>query len=136
MKKYILIEHTADIRLKIEADSEQELFLAALQGMAQIINSQANLHQKPSLSQKITIRSLDTTTLLIDFLSEVLTLSHLHKAVFFNVTFNLLTPNNLDATVYGIPVSKFLEDIKAVTYHEAEVIDNNEILSTTIVFDI
>lgn len=136
MKKYTLIAHTADIRLQIQANSQQEIFLAGLQGMTQIINSQVNLHQNPPLSQKITIRSLDATALLIDFLSEVLTLCHLHKAVFFDVTFNLLTPNNLDATVYGVPVSEFLEDIKAVTYHEAEIIQNNGILSTTIVFDI
>lgn len=136
MKKYTLIEHTADIRLFVQADSLQELFFAALQGMASIISHQACQTLDLPLTQEITLKSPDITALLIDFLSDVLTLSHTHKAVFCHATFKMLTDNHLEALVYGTLIASFDEDIKAVTYHEAEIIKKDGLLSTMIVFDI
>jgi SHS2 domain-containing protein len=43
----------------------------------------------------------------------------------------------LEATVYGRKVSGFKEDVKAVTYHEADITENEEgCLETVVVFDI
>ncbi|MBS1988360.1 archease [Candidatus Dependentiae bacterium] len=137
MKKFNLIDHTADVRLFVQADSQQELFLAALQGMAEIISPTSCHTNKSMITHIIKINSHDPTVLLIDFLSEALTLSHVYKALFCSATFTILTPNQLEALVHGIPVAQFDEDIKAVTYHEAEIIhDNQGNLSTMIVFDI
>lgn len=137
MKQYKLIGHTADIRLLVQADSQQELFLGALQGMASIISTASCHTSTPAVTHTIKIKSYDPTVLLIDFLSETLTLSHVLKAVFYSATFTILTPNQLEAVVHGIPVIQFDEDIKAVTYHEAEIVqDNQGNLSTIIVFDI
>lgn len=137
MKKYRLVEHTADIRLFVEADSQQELFLGALQGMAAIIKSEACNTHTLDIKKTVTISSCDTTTLLIDFLSEVLTLNHIHKALFCTATFIQLTTHQLNAIIHGLPVAQFDEDIKAVTYHEANIVcDTQGILSTVIVFDI
>jgi SHS2 domain-containing protein len=137
MKKFNLIDHTADVRLFVQADSQKELFLAALQGMAAII-SPANCNADTfTITHTISLTTHDPTILLIDFLSEALTLSHVYKALFCSATFTILTPNQLEALVHGIPVAQFDEDIKAVTYHEAEIVqDNQGNLSTMIVFDI
>lgn len=137
MKKFKVMEHTADIRLLVQADSQEELFLAALQGMAAIISPARCLVSTPTITHIIKLKSVDLTVLLIDFLSQVLTLSHVHKAVFYSATFTVLTSNQLEAVVLGLPVAQFDEDIKAVTYHEAEIIhDSQGILRTMIVFDI
>lgn len=63
---------------------------------------------------RLELASLDISSLLIDFLSTILTLSYENKAIFC-----------------------FDKDIKAVTYHEAEVKKNDQgKYETTIVFDI
>ncbi len=137
MKKYKLIAHTADIRLLVQANSHQELFLGALQGMASIISTAGYQTSRSTVTQTIKVKSNDPTLLLIDFLSEILTLSHVLKAVFYSAIFTILTSNQLEALILGIPVVQFDEDIKAVTYHEAEIVqDNQGNLSTIIVFDI
>lgn len=136
MKKFTIIEHVADIRLHVQASTLQDLFSASLEGMSEIINPGHCQKHQNILSYTITLSSIDTTVLLIDFLSEVLTLCHLNKAIFCSATFKSIEQKSLNVTVHGFPLSRFQEDIKAVTYHEAEIIEENGILSTVIVFDI
>lgn len=138
MKLYTIIPHVADVRLRIEADTMQELFAAALEGMAQI--SKRDFCATPrtfSLEHAVSITAPDTTALLIDFLSEALTYSHVERAIFCKAKFAKLNPTALKAIIAGSKTNSFDKDIKAVTYHEAEVKENNKgHYETMIVFDI
>jgi len=136
MKKYTIIEHTTDIRLHLEATTLEELFSVAIEGMAEIITP--GITQKPCTHQNsLRVESFDTTTLLIDFMSEVLTQTHIDNVVYYKVTFKKLADDELEATVSGIQVDRFQKDIKAVTYHEADVKKNERSnFETTIVFDV
>ena len=138
MKYYQIIEHTADVRLNIEASSYEELFEAGLDGMSQIIkNGFCKRYLEYPLKFELTVSSSDVTSLLIDFLSDVLTLSHIHNVIFCKVVFKKLTAKSLKAFIYGRRVKKFDEDIKAVSYHEAEIMrDKKGNFKTNIVFDI
>ena len=87
--------------------------------------------------KKINLSATDTTSLLIDFLSEALTYSQEERAVFTKVLFSDLDEKNIAAEIYGQTVDDFGEDIKAVTYHEANVVKNNRgNWETVIIFDI
>lgn len=137
MKNFIIKAHTADIRLHLEASSLEELFAVALIGMAAIIKPNSCTNSNLIIKKEIWLQSIDTTALLIDFMSDVLTQSHINKAIFCNVTLSQLSKTSIHATILGEPVENFDEDIKAVTYHEADVkknmLGNYE---TVIVFDI
>jgi SHS2 domain-containing protein len=135
MKRYALIDHTADIRLYVEASTIQELFQGALEGMSQII-APHTCKQQYTNHTPVAITSSDTTTLLIDFLSEVLTQTAITKMIFCSVKITRLTPTAITGTLHGHSVAGGQKDIKAVTYHEAEVKKNeNNNYDTTIVFD-
>jgi SHS2 domain-containing protein len=54
----------------------------------------------------------------------LLTLSHTEQAIFCHLEFEVLSNTQIRAEVMGTGVEYFDEDIKAVTYHEAEVIIN------------
>lgn len=139
MKSSKIIEHTADVRLLIEGDSPEELFTAAMEGMADIIKKDAaeKSSEEPDFKDSIKVNSTNLTTLLIDFLSEVLTRSHINKAVYIKAEFKKLTDNSLEAIIYGYKADFFDEDIKAVTYHEAEVkMNDGGNYETIILFDI
>ena len=145
MKKYSFLEHTADIRLKLEASTLEELFESALEGMASLMfktstpSMVSDLQSRSyrTIKESLTLSAADPTALLVDFLSEVLTVSHIDKAVFDKVTLKKLTDQELEATIHGIAVDAFEEDIKAVTYHEAYVKKNNaETYEGLIIFDI
>lgn len=120
MRRYFFLDHTTDIRLKLEASTLEELFLAALEGMSSVIKHEV-LPTDEEVSESITLTSSDPTSLLIDFLSSVLTQSHVQQAVFTSIDEFAVEDNTLSVTIHGYPVSSFDEDIKAVTYHEAYV---------------
>jgi SHS2 domain-containing protein len=122
MYQVITLSHTADIRLKIEANSPEELFLAGLQCMGNIIKE--NLCSSDfagEISRYVEIHTRDMTILFVDFLSEVLTISHTENSIFCRMEVIHLDDFNIKALIYGVKVDSFDEDIKAVTYHEAEV---------------
>lgn len=138
MREYKTLQHTADIRLLVKGDTAEELFLAALAGMDEIINKEeAQKKDDLVIVKEINIASSDMTGLLVDFLSEVLAITHTEKAIFPRAEFLKLTDNVLEARIYGRKTDKFDEDIKAVTYHEAAVRRNDKgIFETILVFDI
>lgn len=138
MRSYEFLPHTADIRMKLRADSLSELFYAGLLGMSEILVP-GFCSDSVSMEPKTTVEveAADLTALLVDFLSEVLTLSSQNKMVFCEMHFIMLSNRDLVAELAGAPIKKFGKDIKAVTYHEAEVKQNEKgDWETTIIFDI
>lgn len=135
---YKIVEHTADLRMKVTGKSLEELFKSALQAMAEIIRPDfKKLSQDKIKKRKISLAANDSTVLLINFLNEVLTQSNVNKEVYPNVAFTELIETRLMAEVRGVPVSEFYEDIKAVTFHEADVKKNERgEWETNILFDI
>lgn len=138
MKHFEFLPHTADIRMHVEASSPAELFEAALQGMNTILDTSPNKGAGTAeMEYTCQLTSPDLTALLIDFLSDVLTASYESKAIFDTLHIHALTETTLRAIVRGYSVGQFDEDIKAVTYHEAEVIRNAKgNWETIVIFDI
>lgn len=136
MRRHELVSHVADVRLQVAGDNLEELFTAALEGMDELIKEDA-CPGECTLKEKIELSAIDVTALLIDFLAEVLTLSHINRSIYSSVEFASLNNTSLSATVYGCPVTSFDEDVKAVTYHEAMVSkDPDGLYACTIIFDI
>lgn len=81
--------------------------------------------------------SVDRTALLIDFLSDVLVLMQTEKAVFCLTQITRLTETEVEAEIRGYRTPAFDEDIKAVTYHEANVHQRpDHKWETLVIFDI
>lgn len=136
---FTILPHTADVRLLVTGEDLRDVFASALKGMAAIQRHGACDVQtgKQGVREKTDIRASDKTTLLIDFLSHLLTLSHIHKVIFCHIEFDMLTETHITATITGYPVDYTDEDIKAVTYHEADLQTNETgALETMIIFDI
>lgn len=128
-----LIAHTADVRLRITSETLEGLFADALQALTEFM--QPEYLDEPS-STAIELEAADTTSLLVDFLGEVLTKCHVRLEAYTSVAFASLTATSLRATVTGRRVRAFEEDVKAVTYHEAEVVQQDGGWSTMLVLDI
>lgn len=131
IQKFEVLEHTADVRIKVFGSSPKELFKNALYALGYT--------QKPEIAEQSTvgriigtirgrrvsedfsIESMDYNTLLVDFLSEVLSRSDSQNTVFFDVKFKEFSELKIEGRIYGVKVDNFSEDIKAVTYHEVDV---------------
>lgn len=130
--------HVADVGISIEADSLQELFFAALKGMGNILKEGfCEQELTPDFKTEMRIQNDDLTVLLINFLSEALTISHTDSVIFCGIQKVLLNESFFHGIVEGNKVQAFDEDIKAVTFHEANVFRNEQgIWQTNLIFDI
>lgn len=132
---YEILSHTADLRIRVKADSLKDLFGEALRAVGEILSK--NKKNEIPVIRKIFATSQDKTALLVDFLNEILALSQINKEVYVKVNFSELSENSLEAEIEGMKVDGFDEDIKATTYHEANI-KQNKIgqWETILVFDI
>jgi SHS2 domain-containing protein len=128
-----IIDHIADVRLRVEAASLDELFSEAARGMYEIMQVRGG---GEAVQREFTLDAPDTTTLLVDFLNEVLSRAHIRREVFDSIRFLSLSATALHADLSGRGAAEFDHDIKAVTYHEADVQRTNGLWTTTLVFDI
>jgi len=133
---YSFLEHTADIRMRVTGETSEALFRDALLGMVALMSPQRKEKGK-KIKRKITIDAPDRTALLIDFLNEALVWMQTKNETYTEVKFQTLSEQNLEAELEGERAAGFRKDIKAVTYHEADVSKNFAgTWETTIVFDI
>ncbi len=132
------LPHTADIRMHIEGENLEDLFGAGLLGMTEILKEGFCAESVPLEKEiNIKLKSNDLTCLLIDFLSEVLSIGYTTRLLFCKVRFEELSSKSLNARLSGRIYESLDEEIKAVTYHEAQVVEKSSHLwQSLVVFDI
>jgi len=118
--KYEILEHTADLKIRVFGKTKEELFKNALLAMAEELKPEIDFSM-PTQKETIKIKSPDLGALLVDFLSEVLYLSQTKKEIYNDVKFSRFSDTELVGELRGAVAVSFGEDIKAVTYHNLEV---------------
>ncbi|MCZ7669724.1 MAG: archease [Chloroflexi bacterium] len=73
--------------------------------------------------------------MLVDWLSDLAYFAEMEQMVFPHITLTTVTPTHLSANLRGGPVAELVKHIKAVTYHNLEIIETAVGLEVTIVFD-
>ncbi|MBI2013717.1 MAG: archease [Candidatus Colwellbacteria bacterium] len=123
------------MRLQITAPTKEDLFREALGGLMQILYPQKAI--PVTLKQPVYVKSADSTALLVDFLNEALQLAQSNKEIYTRVKFLKFSDKEIEAILEGYKVEKFIENIKAVTYHEANVhLNKHGEWETALVLDI
>lgn len=132
-----ILPHTADMRIKVWAETLEELFRNALKGVAFYLKPEA-LGLAAKVKQKIKVEAIDINSLVVEFLSEAISLSDIHNAIFTDAVFKKFGENFLEGELCGVKVDGFDKDIKAVSYHEVDIKKNPEtgFYETVLVFDI
>ena len=138
MKKYELIEHTADVGVKAFGKNISEAFENAGKAMFDIITDESEIE---TIGQyDIELKAPDLEQLLVDWLSELLYLNTALNLVFSFFKVDIDEKNNsLKGRVFGekldISKHKIGCEIKAVTYHMLEV-RNKRPVYVQVLFDI
>lgn len=122
MKKYQLLEHQADLKIKIFGKTKEQLFANALFAMTE--NMKPKIKRPIEITeQEIKIEASNLLILLVDFLNEVLYLTQVNNKAYFNIkSINLSKSSSLKKVriktkLIGKDVLSFEQDIKAATYH-------------------
>lgn len=132
---YEFLEHTSDVRVRVSGATLEELFADAVRALFAALEAVGASDAQP-VTWRVSVDSVDRTALLVDFLSDVLVQAHVRRVVFRDVRFVRLTETELEAELQGVAAAEFGEDVKAVTYHEADVRMENGRWQTMLVFDL
>jgi len=131
------LEHTADLSIRVRGRDLPALFINAARGMFGLMADLAALEAaEPRLQHEITLQEYDREILLVAWLSELLWLNEEHGVVFTRYAITTFTPTQLHATVWGTPAPEQWKNIKAVTFHDLDIIETDDGYQVTLVFDV
>jgi len=134
MKKYQILEHISDLKIRAFGKTKEKLFLNMLKAMAE---SQKARKLGEKATREIRIKSSDLATLLVDFLNEVLYLNQVNKENYFDVKFKKFTDTEIEGELIGQKIERLGEDIKAATYHNLDLHQKEDkTWEATVLFDV
>lgn len=136
MKNFEVLEHTADLKIKVCGKDIKELFINAALAVAEQQKNGIAEEKPEGEPEVVIIESFDQTSLLVDWLNEILSRSDLSKKAYFDFKIERLTENYLKAEIRGRAVEQKETEIKAATYHNLKIVKENGVWQTAIVFDI
>ena len=130
---YKEIEHTADIGIDVYAKDFSALLHQAGLGMLHLLGIDEPKINAEELDLEFTFSQLEDV--LVQALSEVLFQIEAHDCIFLP---ERVIIRDLNACVHyvGIDSEEDLSEIKAVTYHQMKIVNDEKGLHTIIVFDV
>ncbi len=139
MKKiYKTFDHTADLGIEVYGKDQRELFVNAARALFDLITDLDKIEAKTSLS--LNIEAVDREDLLVSWLRELLYFHQSEGYLLNDFVLQDLEEQSLRATVKGEVYETnrhaLIREIKAVTYHQLKITQENEGWKARMVFDI
>jgi len=138
MKKFEILEHTADLKIRAFGKTQEELFKNMMLGMEESLHPE--IIDSEIVKRNINITSSGLGELLVDFLNEINYLNQINFEVYDEINFEQFSVKVnkciLKAKLIGKKVKRFNEDIKGVTYHDLEIKKGNNLWQAIVLFDI
>lgn len=138
MKKYKILDHTADIGIEVWGKTKKELFENAVEAMFDLIGDLTGIN---NVNEKVvTIKGADTEDLLVNFLREALYLFNgkrwiVKKCKLLELTAKLVVAQ-LQGESYNSKKHQLKKEIKAVTYHGLSVKKTAQGWKAKVIFDV
>jgi len=130
------IEHTADVEIKVWGDDLNALFIQAAKGMYHLSQIRKEENKQITRSRSFSVTGMDTESLLVAFLNEVLFYLETERIAFQEFDLEFQGNGRLQAQLEGTIVKELNRDIKAVTFHNLEIQELDTGWQVRIVFDV
>ncbi len=132
------LDHPADILLRIRGTSLEDLLVNAARGLIETIVATDSV--EPSTSTDIQVEGYDAESLLVRWLEEIHFRFDADAFVPADVEVVELTNTSVRGVLHGEHLDRsrheLRNDIKAVTWHQLEIVEKGEGLEVTVLFDI
>jgi SHS2 domain-containing protein len=138
MAPYRFLDHTADLRIEVTADSLEGLFVEAAAALFDITVGVGSIDVREF--RQVQASGDDTRELLVDWLRELLYRLSEEEMLFSRFEITNISETEIAARCGGEPFVKgrheARREIKAVTYHGLEIVRHGGTFSASVVFDI
>jgi SHS2 domain-containing protein len=133
---YRWVDHTAELELRIEADSEQAVFGEALAALGELLGERTTEEAtREEATREIAVAAPDRPALLAEWLSELVYLAETEGLVPERLERLELGGMELEATVAGrLAFPPHL--VKAVTYHRLDMWEEDETWRARVILDV
>ena len=135
---YTILDHVADLGVEIHAPSLEELFVAAARALFDLLGTLEST--RASIVEMIDIEGADLVELLHDWLSDLLFRSAARRLVFSEFRICSLDDGHLRAEAMGEALDldrhSIEREIKAVTFHNLEIVKHERGWRATVIFDV
>jgi len=141
MKKFEILEHTADIGIAAYGKTRKEVFINTAKGMFEIIAGE-NKNPKENFYDKIKLEADNLEGLLFAWLNELLYIGETRLVILNKFHIKELSDFQIKAEVEGMKINppsiKIEKEIKAATYHLLEIKKDEEsgLWRAQVIFDI
>ena len=138
MKRFEVLDHTADIGLIVYGEDLKTLFENAGEAFFHLITDLKKVRRR--VEKRIEIKGENLERLMVDWLSELLYLHDVENLLFKGFKVESVGEGGLKARVKGEPFQEGVHviktGVKAVTYHQIEVRKENGRWRAQIIFDL
>ncbi len=133
-----ILEHPSDLGIKAQGSSLQEAFCSAAHGLISIIAGSSVIESREN--REIFVSAIDRENLLVRWLTEILYLFDAEKFLTGGITFESFSDTALKARVKGEPYTatrhELKLDVKAITYHQLNIKEENGLWTARVFVDI
>jgi SHS2 domain-containing protein len=135
---YELVDHTADLGIRVWADDIRGLFEEAAKALFDIITDLTKV--EAHLKREIVVRGSSREELMVAWLNELLYLHEVERLIFCNFSITKID----EGTVTGVSTGEEFDEarhsikteVKAVTYHQLEIKEQGGRWQAQVIFDI
>ena len=138
MRRYELLDHTADIGIVAFGRDLPEAFAAAAYAMFDILTDIDNIQEAGSF--ELQISAINVEELLLAWLDELLYDFYTKGIIFCDFDIVDIADTRIKAHAHGRHIAdnrnRLKTEIKAATYHDLKIEEDNNMYSVEIVFDV
>jgi SHS2 domain-containing protein len=138
MRRFEILDHTADIGLIVYGEDLKTLFENAGEAFFHLITDLRKVRRR--VEKRIEIHGEALERLMVEWLSELLYLHDVENLLFKGFKIDSVGEGGLKARVKGEPFQEGVHviktEVKAVTYHQIEVRKENRGWRAQIIFDL
>ena len=131
------IDHTADVGIRVKAHDLEGLFETAGLAFSELVTRVDSVDRR--VERQFSLKEDDIETLLVSWLQELLYLLDTEDLVFARFQVKL-QDFSLKATAWGDvfdpTIHTIRTEIKAITYHQLEVVESDQGWQAQVIFDI
>lgn len=135
---FTFLDHTADMGIKIRGKDLIDLYERAGKALIHLMFEIRSYEKSTPI--RISISGHDLEDLMVRWLGEILYLFDGEGLVITSIDIESLSSSQLEAVLGTTPFNplthEVIRDIKAVTYHQIQVVHKGDLWETRIIFDL
>jgi len=138
LRNYEVLEHTADIGIRVKSSSLESLFKNAGLAITGISVEKQKINNPEKHKIVITQKANNVEELFINWLNELLSASAAEGLIFEDIKINQINEQFIDAIAIGTDIKNYKTntEIKAATYHQLKVRKSGSLWQAEVIFDV